>query len=321
MWGDMMSIKGMFNQKAQKKNPDGWEKQILRINTLEVQMKGILEFEKKVRTSMYRNSSGEKKENKQDEHLIHLIEQLISEKAAVHFQRDKQLDKKIEALENQISVLKDSLKVPYEEPSKIEHQCQTPSEDVSTTKHTREKRDEEEVLFTQIEKRVQLLEQNVLLVNEVQAVLLKRMEELTEKSNVLLKQISETEISMKNKEAFLQTLYIDKLYLEKYEQNHNFAQLGIKNLNGALNIGAMYGKDAIPKEITEQVKEEMANIKEMKEEMENIQPGTDEPEDLDHDESSSEGVSNPSEENIPFTDIIIEEDDPSFGGDSFNHEK
>ena len=62
MWGDKMPIKGMFNQKAQKKDADEWEKQILRINALEVQMKGLLEFEKKIRTSMYRNSSGEKKE-------------------------------------------------------------------------------------------------------------------------------------------------------------------------------------------------------------------------------------------------------------------
>ena len=57
-----MPIKGMFNQKAQKKDQDEWEKQILRINALEVQMKSLLEFEKKIRTSMYSNSSGEKKE-------------------------------------------------------------------------------------------------------------------------------------------------------------------------------------------------------------------------------------------------------------------
>ena len=57
-----MRIKGMFNQKAQKKDMDDWERQILRINTLEVQMKGLLEFEKKIRSSMYSNSSREKKE-------------------------------------------------------------------------------------------------------------------------------------------------------------------------------------------------------------------------------------------------------------------
>ena len=158
--------------------------------------------------------------------------------------------------------------------------------------------------------RVQQLESNLLLVNEVQAGLLKRMEELIEKNYVLIKKMDETEVSMKKEEPIFKTLYIDKLYLEKYEQNNNFAQLGIKSLSGALNIGATYGKEAIPKEITEQVKEDMEKMKEMKAEMENSQPSTDQSDDIHHDESSSEVASNPSEENIPYTDIVIEDDDP-----------
>ena len=73
------------------------------------------------------------------------------------------------------------------------------------------------------------------------------MEELIEKNNILIKQMDETEVSMKNEEPIFKTLYIDKLYLEKYEQNNNFAQLGIKSLSGALNIGATYGKETIPR--------------------------------------------------------------------------
>ena len=169
--------------------------------------------------------------------------------------------------------------------------------------------------------RVQLLESNLLLVNEVQAGLLKRMEELIEKNYVLIKKMDETEVSMKKEEPIFKTLYIDKLYLEKYEQNNNFAQLGIKSLSGALNIGATYGKEAIPKEITEQVKEDMEKMKEMKEEMENSQPSTDQSDDIHHDESSSEVAFNPSEENIPYTDIVIEDDDSSLGEDSFNDDK
>jgi hypothetical protein len=447
MWGDRMPIKGMFNQKAQKKNADEWEKQILRINALEVQMKSLLEFEKKIRTSMYRNSSGEKKEqeriktqskdfqvknlentqkvneinekleklgqsvyqlekfieekerfhsknplpkkeeNKLDERLNQIIEQLILEKYAVHFQREKQFVKKIQALENQISILNDSIKVPYVDPSIIEDHRETPSEDISklderlndfieqlilekyavhfqreqqlvekiqalenqisilndsikvpsvdqseiedhrqapsedSLGHTSEKRDEQEVFCTQIEMRVQQLESNLLLVNEVQAGLLKRMEELIEKNYVLIKKMDETEVSMKKEEPIFKTLYIDKLYLEKYEQNNNFAQLGIKSLSGALNIGATYGKEAIPKEITEQVKEDMEKMKEMKAEMENSQPSTDQSDDIHHDESSSEVAFDPSEENIPYTDIVIEDDDSSLGGDSFNDDK
>ena len=373
-----MPIKGMFNQKAQKKNADEWEKQILRINALEVQMKSLLEFEKKIRTSMYRNSSGEKKEQERiktqskdfqvnnlentqkfhglnkgleelgqrlyqleksieektllhpnslpreeekivDERLIHLIEQLVLEKYSVHFQREKQLVKKIQTLENKISILEDSIKVPSVDQSEIEDHRQAPSED--SLGHTSEKRDEQEVFCTQIEMRVQQLESNLLLVNEVQAGLLKRMEELIEKNYVLIKKMDETEVSMKKEEPIFETLYIDKLYLEKYEQNNNFAQLGIKSLSGALNIGATYGKEAIPKEITGQVKEDMEKMKEMKAEMENSQPSTDQSDDIHHDESSSEVAFNPSEENIPYTDIVIEDDDSSLGEDLFNDDK
>ena len=60
--GRQDAYKRDVQSKSSKEKPDEWEKQILRINALEVQMKGLLEFEKKIRTSMYRNSSGEKKE-------------------------------------------------------------------------------------------------------------------------------------------------------------------------------------------------------------------------------------------------------------------
>jgi hypothetical protein len=332
-----------------------------------------LEFEKKIRTSMYSYNSGEKKEqervktqgkdfqikmmenaqkfneinkrleemgqrvdrlenfigekgtllsnpfpreeeNKMDERIIHFIEQFISEKFAVHFQREKQLVEKIQALENEISILQDR-KPPYEVPSIIEDHRQTSSEDFSTHEHISEKRDDKEVFYTQIDMRVQLLERNILLVNEVQAGLLKRMEELIEKSNGLVKQMNETEVSMKNEEPIFKTLYIDKLYLERYEQNNNFAQIGIKSLSGALNIGATYGKEAIPKKITNQVKEEMEKMKEMKVEMENSQPSTDQSAAIHDDESSSEVASAPSDEKIPYTEIVIEEDDPSLEED------
>ena len=62
-------------------------------------------------------------------------------------------------------------------------------------------------------------------------------------------------------------------------------------------------------------------MKEMKAEMENSQPSTDQSDDIHLDESSSEVASNPSEENIPYTDIVIEDDDSSLGKDSFNNDK
>ncbi len=100
--------------------------------------------------------------------------------------------------------------------------------------------------------------------------------------------MDEAEDLIEKEEPIFKALYVDKLYLDKYEQNNNFAQIGIKELSGALNIGATYGKEAIPKKITEQVKEDMEKMKEMKEEMENSQPHTDKPDDIQHDGSSSE---------------------------------
>ncbi|WP_428911586.1 hypothetical protein [Niallia sp. Krafla_26] len=355
----------MFNQKAQKKNEIEWEKQILRINTLEVQIKGLLEFEKQIRTTMYRDSVEEKKEkgqknqrqdsqgqnrgnvqkfddlnkkleklgqrvyqlehsieekrtfptnpllseveNKVDKRLIPFIEQIL-EKEAIHLQIEKQMVEKIQALENQISMLNDHVAN-----SKIDDHREMPAEDFSTREPSNEKMAEREVFYTQIDMRVQLLEHNLLLVNEVQSGLLKRLEELSEKSDILMKHLNETEDAMKEKEPIFKTLYVDKLYLDKYEQNNNFAQLGIKTLSGALNIGATYGKEAIPKKVTEQVKEDMDKMKEMKEEMENSQPSTDKPDDTQHDDSSSEAATHPSEENLPYTDIVIEDDESSFG--------
>ena len=80
-------------------------------------------------------------------------------------------------------------------------------------------------------------------------------------------------------------------------------------------------KSDAKKEITEQVKEDMEKMKEMKAEMENSQPSTDQSDDIHHDESSSDVASNPSEENIPYTVIVIEDDRLSLGKDSFNDDK
>ena len=51
-----------------------------------------------------------------------------------------------------------------------------------------------------------------------------------QKNYILIKKMDETEVSNQGGEPIFKTLYVDKLYLEKYEQNNNFAQLGIKSL-------------------------------------------------------------------------------------------
>ncbi|WP_419887037.1 hypothetical protein ACN6MT_15995 [Neobacillus niacini] len=308
-----MPIKRMFNQKAEKKVLDNMEKQTLRINALEVQLKSLLEFEKKIRTSMYSYNNGEKNEQEREKTLGKDLK-IIKMENAHNF---NEINKRLEEMGQRVEQLEKFRENKGHSQSIIEDHRQTSTEDFSTHEHKSEKRDNMDVFFTQIEMRVQLLERNILLVNEVQAGLVKRLEELIDISNGLVKRMDETEVPIKNEEPILKTLYIEKLYLEKYEQNNNFAQLGIKSLSGALNIGATYGKEAIPKKITEQVKEEMEKMKEMKGEMENNQPSSDQSGPIHHDESSSEGASAPSEDKIPYTDIVIEEDDPSHEEDFF----
>ncbi len=44
----------------------------------------------------------------------------------------------------------------------------------------------------------------------------------------------------------IEKINIEKLILDKYELNNNFGQLGIKELQGQLNIGATYGRAFSP---------------------------------------------------------------------------
>ncbi|MCM3672079.1 hypothetical protein M3181_24665 [Mesobacillus maritimus] len=345
----------MFNQKAQKKNRAEWEKHILRINSLEVQMRSLLEFEKKVRTTMYQNNSEEKRTQQRgkpkekdsnietahkikmlnnkitelgqrvsqledalqrddqttvtppaqelDERMVQFIEQLILEKRAVDLEREKQLVEKIHILEHQISGLHENRFSPPVASPNIE------SEDFSTGEHPNEERAEKEDFYQQIDMRVQLLERNLLLINEVQTDLLKRLDDLLQQNHNDPDSTDETIESIKQEEPILQTIYVDKLYLEKYEQNNNFAQLGIKSLSGELNIGATYGKGAVPKEVTDQVKEDMEKMKDMKADMKKDQPGTSHSEDFFDEESSSDVDSGPSEKNTPYTEIFIEDEE------------
>ena len=382
-----MSIKGMFNQKSQRENMisnmNEFEKQILRINALEVHIKKLLEFEKQFRIFMYETGGKEKKENSSTERknkankkiqmeaplaetlknnqefnlheqkldeltrrinkleqlieemitspndhhthslsveeervkekrLLNVVESLLSEKLAAHIKKEEKTHEKIRVLESQISKLMERENNPSNGHT-MEGENNQPESERMTAMHppfnrTREDRNEleeagDESFYSHIKRRVLTLENNYLLVNEIQAGLLKRVDDLIEK-------FVETDDSTKQQDPIFKTVYIDKLYLDKYEQNNNFAQLGIKHLTGALNIGATYGRDVVPKEITEQVKEDIEKMKAAKEEMEKDQASTDKTSNPQKDESSSDMNSVPLEEDMPYTDIVIEDDPP-----------
>ena len=58
--------------------------------------------------------------------------------------------------------------------------------------------------------------------------------------------LPEGEVKTKDPPIIIEKINIEKIILDKYELNNNFAQLGIKELKGKLNIGATYGGEFTP---------------------------------------------------------------------------
>lgn len=334
-----MPIKGIFNRNNKKEQPlsstNEFEKQILRINALEVQIKKLMEFEKQLRTSMYGSDKEEKERGSRNEPKNTLTKKSQME---THSRDDRvkgkefqnnELFRRIEKLEKIVQKIssrqEDTYAKPHDRGSVDEKQLQRVIERIVAEKlaaqYNRQEewseiQEESDSFSSRMNMRILVMERNYLLINEVQAGLMKRMDELVEKHNELLRKWEESERDAAEQNPNMRTLYIDKLYLDKYEQNNNFAQIGIHELSGALNIGATYGKDVIPKNITEEAKEEMEKMKAAKEEMEKQQTGTEELGKTSTDESSADSTSIPPEDEEPYTEIDIE-DDPAFDKDSF----
>ncbi|MFS0823310.1 hypothetical protein [Bacillus sp. 1P02SD] len=283
-----MQIKGIFNQRGTKDSENNELNRLnLRMNALEVQLKKLLDFEKELRLSRYNfkekplSSNDKKRDTVLD--LMPLIEKVILEKMAVYQQREKKLQTKIQQLESQMAVL-----------VKRDNETPTQSEGQKTEIAQRDS-----LLLDSLESRLLLLEQNFEMVYEEQKILVKQVEEHQQQNNGCSENQKDVDDST---ESPFQTVYIDKLYVDKYEQNNNFAQLGINSLSGSLNIGATYG--SAPQKINEQIKKDFEKIKAAKEEMQNPK-SEEEFNDQSHEESSSESE-NPQQET--YTEIEIEED-------------
>lgn len=234
---------------------DELEKQISRINALEVHVKKLLVLEKELQASGHQASNKEKwKQSKRGEALDTQIDQILAKKFSERVQIEKQLTEKIQALE---------------------------------------------AINSHMNRRLEELERENVSLKEVQAKLENTVEELMQKCH-----------DDEDEEAIQQVknIYIDKFYLDKYEQNNNFAQLGIKTLSGTLNIGATYGIDAIPKEINEQAKNEWSKLKAAMEKEKETEIDVSEEETATYEEPQ-ENDFDADGENSYFTDINIEEED------------
>ncbi|MFP5106766.1 hypothetical protein ACSU6B_08350 [Neobacillus sp. C211] len=287
-----------------------------RLNKFEQSVREII---LSVNTSQTTSLSVEE-EQEREGRLLHLVERRLSEKLATHIKKQEMMQEKVGSLESLILKLMERENHQFNGFSKEERINQSILEGIAVIGSPCDGDELEEAdvesFDSHIKMRVLALENNYLLVNEVQAGLLKRVDNLIEKCNELTKKMVETEDVTMQQDSICNTLYIDKLYLDKYEQNNNFAQLGINHLSGALNIGATYGRDVVPKKITEQVKEDLAKMKTVKEEMEKNHTSAEKQTDSQNNESSSYVNSIPPEEDIPYTDIVIE-DDPSLGENPF----
>ncbi|WP_338448199.1 hypothetical protein R4Z09_18385 [Niallia oryzisoli] len=234
-----------------------------------------------------------------------LVESLLAQKFADMKKNEENLQAKIRMLEDKVSKM---IEVENEQTQVQQGSGFDESEfERLTAEQSRfdgdvESESEEygESVYFEIQQRLLSLEQNYRVLNEGQALLLRQVNDLMGKCTDYQNNNGKEEHS----DPAFRTLYIDKLYLDKYEQNNNFAQLGINHLSGALNIGATYG--SVPMPIAEQVQDDIAKMKQAKEEMEN-QTKPDQSSDPMDEESTANNQSYSPETEMPFTEIQIED--------------
>ena len=68
----------------------------------------------------------------------------------------------------------------------------------------------------------------------------------------------EKEIKWVGSPTIIEYLNVEKIDVDRYEQSNNFGALGIKSLEGRLNIGANYGSpEQLPIELQKSIKKEL----------------------------------------------------------------
>jgi hypothetical protein len=149
--------------------------------------------------------------------------------------------------------------------------------------------------MTELDKRVSALERSMSLLTEVQVDMLKRTASLQEEVKAIHQRAALLEDASP-------TIHIDKFFLDKYEQNNNIGQVGIKELSGALNIGATYGSGAIPKDFTDQIQKDMEELKNAKSDISSGKTKSA--------QENKEQCSSAFEKEEPYTEVpIFDEDD------------
>jgi hypothetical protein len=84
-------------------------------------------------------------------------------------------------------------------------------------------------------------------------------------------EIKDNEPNAKEWPVIYQEFKVEKLYIDKYEQVNNLGNLGIRELNGHLNIGPTFGNGSIPKELVTELIGEFDLLKEKLEKYNDVQ--------------------------------------------------
>lgn len=209
-----MSFKEMFNKgdRQEKFDQSYFEKQVRRINTLEVHVSRLIKLESKLSPLLLQKTHPDAKREKS-------FDEGTREQGLF-------LNQEIERIKRRLTLLE--VNVQKGEENGYNHANRTTS-----------------FINQELLTKMNRLETNLSLVNQLQLDILKQLDSARKQYNELQQHFASDDAG-KEQPIVHKEIYVDKVFLEKYEQNNNIAQVGIRELSGALNIGATYGTVPLP---------------------------------------------------------------------------
>ncbi|MBY0120482.1 hypothetical protein [Bacillus sp. S/N-304-OC-R1] len=291
-----MSIKDLFNQNRNHENITQkileLEKSFLKINTLELHIKRLLKLEEKlfsiqkIKDELMVTAKNLDTGNLNKDKIEYFIQSKVQEVVSTALIQNDDFNDKIKLLEKSVESIK----------RKIAHQDKVHEIVIGRVEMIQEKMN---TLTLSTDGIAQFNSDNNDNYNETEHTLFQKLELIEQKLNQF-EELNKKEKGLSENPVVIKEIHIDKFYLDKYEQNNNIAQVGIKELSGALNIGATFGKDTIPKEMNEQLKEYFDEVIAMKADKNTAEKGT------FSNEQTEDGESNEFAED--YSDIVIEEE-------------
>ncbi len=296
-----MSMKGFFNPKQTNQQLhtelEHFKHQIKRINTLEVHMNRFLKLEPQIGSLIMLKKKLEAQPSHSNDSSP--SQRSTHKNAEQAYAKDKkEIANQLQFLKEKVAQLEQVISTQPPRDKKIET---VPYPDLTSLIEQSVEKKMAPYLerMTELDERVSALERSMSLLTEVQVDMLKRTSALQEE----VKAIHQRAALLENAPP---PIHIDKFFLDKYEQNNNIGQVGIKELGGTLNIGATYGSGAIPKDFTDQIQKDMEELKNAKSD---ISSGKTKPAQPAQEEK--ENSSSAFEKEETYTEVpIFDEDDP-----------